>query len=198
MRDRIAFLQVRRRLRTAVNKSCSTPDELLVRAIAGAFLDSEHGLQDCATGYLLPPVSYSVVAWYIRQDTDLAFTDDFDNEYANEEDIADEQDLHHDHAALAKVFPQEEGNSMPDLTSLLEQGECAHFFKILRSPNSSLQVPAKSQPYVTADLHALIHGYQLQRVQDVLPRVHALSLHPEDSAYAAEYDRLTTPSKPKR
>lgn len=184
---------MRRRLRTAVNKSRSTPDESLVRAIAGAFFDSEHGLQDCATGYLLPPVSYSVVAWYIRQDTDLKFNDEFDNWYANEEGAVDE----HDHAALAGSLPQEEdGTGMPDLTSLLEhREECAHFFKVLRS---SLQTPAMSQPYVTADLHALIQGFQLQKVQDVLPRIHVLTLHPEDPAYAAECDRLTTPSKKKR
>ena len=186
---------MRRRLRTAVNKSRSTPDESLVRAIAGAFFDSEHGLQDCATGYLLPPVSYSVVAWYIRRDTNLKFSDDFDNWYANEEGALDK----HDHAALAGSLPQEEdGTDMPDLTSLLEhREECAHFFKVLRS-GSNLQTSAKSQPYVVADLHALIQGYQLQKVQDVLPRVHALTLHPEDPAYAAEYDRLTTPSKTKQ
>lgn len=187
---------MRRRLRTAVNKSRSTPDESLVRAIAGAFFDSEHGLQDCATGYLLPPVSYSVVAWYIRQDTNLKFSDDFDNWYANEEGVVDE----HDRAALAGSLHQEgDGTDMPDLTSLLEhREECAHFFKVLRSSGSTLQTPAMSQPYVIADLYALIQGYQLQRVQDVLPRIHVLTLHPEDPAYAAECDRLTTPSKTKR
>ena len=63
-------LQVRRRIRSAVMKSHGTEGDMLVRAVANAFFDEEHGLHACPTGYLLAPVSYSVVAQYIRQETD--------------------------------------------------------------------------------------------------------------------------------
>ena len=173
-------------------KSRSTEDDFLVRAVAHAFFDSEDGLQECAAGYLLAPVSYSAVAWHIRHNTDLSFDDDFDNWYLNEDGV-DEQLSDDCSAPPPQTYPVDEGNDMPDLTSLLEgDEECQRFFIILRSPNSNLQILRESQPYVTADLHALIHGYQLQRVQDIMPRVHALVVHPEDPAYQAEFNRLAT------
>lgn len=88
---------------------------------------------------------------------------------------------------------------MPDLSSLFEDREdCKCYFTVLRSPHSNLPTSRQSQPYVIADLHALIQGYQLQKVQDLMPRVHHLSVHPEDPAYAAELHRLTTTGKPKQ
>lgn len=192
---------MRRRLRTAVIKSHTRPDEDLVRAIACAFFDNEHGLQNCATGFLLPPVSYSVVAWYIRRDTDYVFNDDFDNWYGDEVDVQSEPAKYHTLPHNAGFLPQythEEGFDMPmpDLTSLIEgDPDCSRFFRVLCSPNSDVQIPCKSQPYVIADLRALIQGYSLQKVQDILPRIRALTVHPEDPAYAAELNRLTMPSK---
>lgn len=79
-------------------KSQSANDEDIVRAIACAFFDSEHGLQACATGYVVAPVAYSVVAGYIRQDTALPSDNDIDNGYASEDDTVDEQDRPSGHA----------------------------------------------------------------------------------------------------
>ena len=177
-------------------KSRSAQDEDLVRAIACAFLDEEHGLQACAAGYLLPPVSYSLVAWYIRQNTELQFEDDFDNLYASGHDGMDEQDVHNSYAQNID-YPFGERNDMPDLTTFLDQEECNQFFTVLHSPDSNLQIPKQSQPYVIADLHALIKGNQLQKVQDVLSQTYMLTVHPEDPAYETELRQLTTvPSKP--
>lgn len=178
-------------------KSYSAPDEFLVRAVACAFLDEEHGLQACATGYLLPPVSYSLVAWYIRQNTELNFTDDFDNSYASQYDAVEEQDLRNGSANLPGIgYSSDAGKDLLDLTTLLEdQAECKRCFTVLRSPESNLQTVKESQPYVTVDLHALITGYHLQKVQDLLPQIHVLTVHPEDRTYVAELKRLTMPSK---
>lgn len=185
-------LQVRRRLRSAVLKSHSTEGGILVRAIASAFFDSEHGLQACAKGYLMAPVSYSVVAWYIRRDTDVKFVDDFVNWHATEDDAIIKQDDLRNLTANR----QDEGNDMPDLTSLLETSRgCKHFFTVLHSQDSSQQTPQQSQPYVIADLQALIERSQLQKVQDVLSQVQCLSVHPEDPAYQREFNRLTTTSE---
>ena len=179
-------------------KSRSAKDEELVRAIACAFFDSKHGLQACATGYLMTPVSYSVVAWYIRQDTVLHSDNDFDNGCASEDDAMDEQDMPSGHAEPSRQY-NGEGNDMPDISSLLEDREdCKRYFTVLRSPHNNLPTPEQSQPYLIADLHTLIQGYQLQKVQDLLPRVHQLSVHPEDPAYATELHRLTTLSKSKQ
>ena len=176
-------LQVRRRLRSAVMKSHSTEGDILVRAVANAFFDSEHGLQACAKGFLMAPVSYSVVAWYIRRDTDLKFADDFDNCYANEDDAMIEQDRVCNLAA----------NDMPDLTSLLNnQHDCKRYFTVVRSQDSNQQTPQQSQPYVIANLQALIEGSQLQKVQDVLSQVQYLTVHPQDPAYQTEFNRLNT------
>ena len=172
-------------------KSRSAQDEDLVRAVACAFLDEEHGLQACAAGYLLPPVSYSLVAWYIRQNTEMQFEDDFDNMYASGHDGMGKQNVHISYAQNIG-YPSDEGNDMPDLTSLLDQDECRQFFTVLHSPMSNLQIPRFSQPYVTADLHALIKGNQLQKVQDVLSQTYTLTLHPEDPAYETELRQFTT------
>lgn len=162
-----------------------------MRAIACAFLDEEQGLQACATGYLLPPVSYSLVAWYIRQNTELQFKDDFDNLYASGHDGMDEQDVHNSYAQNID-YPFDEGNDMSDLTTLLDQDKCNQFFTVLHSPDSSLQIPRQSQPYVIADLHALIKGNQLQKVQDVLSQTYTLAVHPEDPVYETQLRQLTT------
>lgn len=176
-------------------KSRSAEDEDLVRAIACAFLDEEHGLQACAAGYLLPPVSYSLVAWYIRQNTELQFEDDSDNLYASGHGSMDEQDVHNSYPQKID-YPFDEGTEMPDLTTLLDQQECNQFFTVLNSPDSNLQTPKQAQPYVIADLHALIKGSQLQKVQDVLSQTCMLTVHPEDPAYEMELRKLTTlPSK---
>ena len=170
-------------------KSHSTEDDVLVRATARAFFDSKQGLQACGKGYLMTPVSCGAVAWYIRQETESKSSDDFENLHANEDDAANE----HDDFQNPGADPFDEESDMPDLTSLLEdQPDCKRFFKVLRSPYSNQQTPEKSQPYVIADLHALIQGRQLQKVQDLLSRVHQLAVHPEDPAYVAEFDRLTT------
>ena len=187
--DMTLCLQVRRRLRSAVMKSHSTEGDILVRAVASAFFDSEHGLQACAKGYLMAPVSYSVVAWYIRRDTDLKFADDFDNWHANEDDAMIEQDSLRNLAANQ----QDEANGTPDLTSLLDnKHDCKRFFTVLRSQDSIQQTPQQLQPYVIADLQALIEGSQLQKVQDVLSQVQYLTVHPEDPAYQTEFNRLKT------
>ncbi len=184
-------MQARRSIRTAIMKSRNAQHEELVHAIACAFLDEEHGLQACTTGYLLPPVSYSLVAWYIRQNTELQFKDDFDNLYASGHDGMDEQDAHSSYAQnIDYLFG--EGNDMPDLTTFLDQDECSHFFTILHGPDSNLQVPRQAQPYVIADLHALIKGNQLQKVQDILSQTYMLTVHPEDPAYEVELRQLTT------
>lgn len=177
-------------------KSYSAPDEFLVRAVACAFLDEEHGLQACATGYLLPPVSYSLVAWYIRQNTELKITDDFDNSYASQYDAVEEQNMQNSSANLPGIEHSfDAGDDMLDLTTLLEdQAECKRCYKVLRSPKSNLQTVNESQPHVIADLHALITGYHLQKVQDLLPQIHVLTVHPEDQTYVAELKRLTTVS----
>ena len=80
-----------------------------------------------------------------------------------------------------------------DLTSLLKEDPgCQRCFKII-SPYSNPQNPTgQAQPYVIADLKALIKGQQLQKVQDLLPRVRYLTVHPEDPAYLTEVNRLTT------
>lgn len=185
-------LQVRRRLRSAVMKSHSTQGEILVCAIASAFLDSEHGLQACAKGYLMAPVSYSAIAWYIRRDTDLKFVDGVDDWHANEDDAMVEQDGLRNLAASREC----EGDDIPDLTSVLEnQHDCKRFFTVLRSRDSKQRDPQQSQPYVIADLQSLIEGSQLQKVQDVLSQVQYLTVHPEDPAYQTEFNRLTTLSK---
>lgn len=172
-------------------KSRSAEDEDLVRTIACAFLDEEHGLQVCAAGYLLLPVSYSLIAWYIRQNTELQFEDDFDNMYASGHDGMDKQDVHNSYAQKIE-YPFDQGNDMPDLTTLLDQDKCSQFFTVLHSPDSNLQIPRQSQPYVIADLHALIKGNQLQKVQDVLSQTYMLTVHPEDPAYEMELRQLTT------
>ncbi|KAL0036533.1 hypothetical protein WJX77_011879 [Trebouxia sp. C0004] len=188
--------KARRSIRTAIVKSRSTQHEDLVRAIACAFLDEEHGLQACAAGYLLPPVSYSLVAWYIRQNTELQFEDDFDNLYASGHEGMDEQDMHNSNGQNTD-YPFDEGNDMPNLTTFLDQDEFNQFFTVLHSPDSNLQNPRQSQPYVIADLHALIKGNQLQKVQDVLSQTYMLTVHPEDPAYETELRQLTVvPSKP--
>lgn len=186
-------LQVRRRLRSAVMKSHSTEGDILVRAIASAFFDSEHGLQACAKGYLMAPVSYSVVAWHIRRHTDVKFADDFDNWHAlpNEDDAIIEQDDLRNRIANC----QDIKNDLPDLTSLIEkQHDCKRFFTVLRSQDKNQQTPQQSQPYVIPDLQALIEGNQLQKVQDVLSKVQYLAVHPEDPAYQTEFNRLTATS----
>ena len=181
-------LQVRRRLRSAVMKSHSTEGDILVRAIASAFFDSEHGLQACAKGYLMAPVSYSVVAWHIRRHTDVKFADDFDNWHANEDDAMIEQD---DLRNLIANY-QDQKNDLPDLTSLIEkQHDCKRFFTVLGSQDKNQQTPQQSQAYVIADLQELIEGKQLQKVQDVLSKIQYLAVHPEDPAYQTELNRLT-------
>lgn len=177
-------------------KSRSAEDDYLVRAIACAFLDEEHGLQACAAGYLLPPVSYSLIAWYVRQNTDLEFDDDFDNMNASGHDGMDEQDEHVSYAENVE-YPFDEGTDTLDLTTLLDQDECKQFFTVLHGPTSNLQNPRQSQPYVIADLHALIKGNQLQKVQEVLSQTYMLTVHPEDPAYETELRQLmTVHSKP--
>ncbi|DBA72662.1 TPA: hypothetical protein ACH3X2_010403 [Trebouxia sp. C0005] len=188
--------KARRSIRTAIMKSRSAEDDYLVRAIACAFLDEEHGLQACAAGYLLPPVSYSLIAWYVRQNTDLEFDDDFDNMNASGHDGMDEQDEHVSYAENVE-YPFDEGTDTLDLTTLLDQDECKQFFTVLHGPTSNLQNPRQSQPYVIADLHALIKGNQLQKVQEVLSQTYMLTVHPEDPAYETELRQLmTVHSKP--
>lgn len=169
-------------------KSHRTEGDKLVRAVASAFFDEEHGLQACATGYLLAPVSYSVVAQYIRQETNLQSADGFDQGHAIKEDAAVEDTLHESGANLWGG-----GNDMLDLTHLLENHpKCKGFFTVLPSPNSNDPAPQDAQPYVIADLHAMIEGGQLQKVQDVLSQVHHLTVHPQDPSYQTEFSRLTT------
>lgn len=186
--DMAISIQVRRRLRSAVMKSNNSEDDFLVRAVAQAFFDSKYGLQACEKGYLMPPVSYSVIAWYIRQETDLELEDDFDNWYASDaEDVAV---VEQEYRGL--VYPHEEMD-MPDLTCLLvADPDCEQYFKVLRSPYSNRQIPIQSQPCVIADLSALIKGRQLQKIKDLLPQVRYLTVHPEDPAYLTELNRLTT------
>lgn len=158
-----------------------------MRAVASAFFDEEHGLQACATGYLMAPVSYSVVAQYIRQETDMDFADGLDHGHAIKEGAALEDTLHE---SRANLWGGE--NDMPDLTHLLEnQPICKRCFTLLLSPDSE-QAPQDAQPYVIANLHALIEGGQLQKVQDVLSQVHRLTVHPQDPSYQTELSRLTT------
>lgn len=81
---------------------------------------------------------------------------------------------------------------MPDLTHSLESHpNCNRFFTVLPSPNSNEPAPQDAQPYVIADLHAMIEGGQLQKVQDVLSQVHHLTVHPQDPSYQTELSRLT-------
>ena len=116
---------------------------------------------------------------------------DFDNLYASGHDGMDEQDAHSSYAQnIDYLFG--EGNDMPDLTTFLDQDECSHFFTILHGPDSNLQVPRQAQPYVIADLHALIKGNQLQKVQDILSQTYMLTVHPEDPAYEVELRQLMT------
>lgn len=163
-----------------------TEGDLLVRAVANAFFDEEHGLQACATGYLLTPVSYSVVAAYLRQETDLEPASGFDQGQAINEDAVFEDTLHESRANFWVG-----GNDMPDaMTNVLHSHP--RFFTVLCSPDSNEQAPQDAQPYVIADLHALIEGGQLQKVQDVLSQVHHLTVHPQDPSYQTELRRLTT------
>ncbi|DBA82708.1 TPA: hypothetical protein ACH3X1_006943 [Trebouxia sp. C0004] len=108
----------------------------------------------------------------------------------------DEQDMHNSNGQNTD-YPFDEGNDMPNLTTFLDQDEFNQFFTVLHSPDSNLQNPRQSQPYVIADLHALIKGNQLQKVQDVLSQTYMLTVHPEDPAYETELRQLTVvPSKP--
>lgn len=182
-------MQVRRRIRSAVMKTNSSKDDLLVRAVAHAFFDSTHGLQGCATGYQLPPVSYSVVAWYIRQEPELGFIDEISDHHAYDDEDAVPEQGKLDSGVMAYSHDQ-----MPslDLTSLLQDDlGCLRCFKIL-SPHSNPQIPREAQPHVIADLNALVKGQQQQKIQDLLPRVRCLTVHPEDPAYVTELERLTT------
>ncbi|KAL3161576.1 hypothetical protein ABBQ32_010439 [Trebouxia sp. C0010 RCD-2024] len=182
--------KVRRRIRSAVMKSNSRKDDVLVRAVAHAFFDSTHGLQSCATGYMLPPVRYSVVAWYVRQEPELAYNDDLDNwDASDDENVAVPEHGKLDSGVMA--YPHDD---MPwlDLTSLLKDDPgCLRCFKII-SPSSNSQVPREAQPYVLADLNALVKGQQRQKIKDLLPRVRCLTVHPEDPLYLTELERLTT------
>ena len=169
-------------------KSHSTEGDMFVRAVAKAFFDEEHGLHACPTGYLLAPVSYSVVAEYIRLETDWGFANGFAPAHAIKEDAAIEDTLYESGVNLWG-----RGNDMPDLTHLLENHpDCKRFFTLLRSPNSDEQTSQVAEPHVIADLHALIEGGQLQKVQDLLPQVHYLTVHPRDPSYQTELRRLTT------
>ena len=182
-------LQIRRRVRSAVMKSHSAEGDILVRAIASAFFDSKHGLQACAKGYLMTPVSYSVIAWYIKQDTDLKITGNFDSWHASGDGATVEQNTFRNLPACC----QNEANDTPDLTSLLEnQHNCKRFFTVLRCQDSNQQNAQQSEPYVIADLQTLIAGNQLHKVQDVLSQVRYLTVHPEEPAYQTEFNRLTT------
>ena len=174
-------------------KSCSCEDEILVRAVARAFFDSEAGLQDCAARYLLLPVSYSSIAWYIRQSPETGYDDNASSSPAVGDIAADEHETHavDDNDEVLSVHGGHDAtNDMPDLSVLLEDQRCQQKFSVLHSPDSNQQISTESQPYVIADLHALIQGYHLQKVQDLLPQIQALTVHPADPAYATELKRL--------
>lgn len=181
------IFQVQDKLWTAVRKSRGSHSEDLVRAIARACL-SVPGFQACATGYLMLPASFSRIAWYIRNDCpDYSFIDDFDNTLAdssdrqgNEYDYSDQN--HHMHDTAADEWT---------LTNLLELKQCQRYFTILHRSDSS-------QPYVAANLQALIAKPQLPKVQDLLPIVHTVTVHPDNPAFPEECARLQTvqPSAP--
>lgn len=140
-----------------------------------------------------------MVAWYIGQRTDLHIQDDFDNWFVKKKDTCVWPDMYNiSGRPLTLGMPVGDMDSAallsPDLTSLIEtQPECQPFFTLLRSPNSNLQIPAQSQPYVLADLNALMPRPRRKKVQDILSQVKKLTVHPEHPTYAMQCAKLATP-----
>ena len=177
-------MQVQNRLGTAIQKSHGSNTEKVVRAVARACLTMPEGFQACNTGYLVTPVSYSRVARCIRQD----FADDFTNPLKNSSDSEDEEGYNHYY-----TDDTDYDETSWILTGLLCTKQCSRYFKFLRKP--------PRPPYVIADLSFrsfLVVQNQMRNVQDVLPLLHTVSIHPDDPAYANQCARLKTTAPSKR
>ena len=184
------------RLWTAIKESQSGQNGDLVRAVARACLSGSHGFKACANGFVLTPVPYSAVAEHIRADCPgISFRNDCSSATLDEEDSdneegedAEEQQYHYYQDSYASSYSNQythdsdeesddcDSNQDDDaawtLTQLLDSDDCQRFFMVLRSFKGS-------QPYVIADLHALIERPQLDELRDVLPSVHTRAVHPD-------------------
>ncbi len=59
--------EAKSRLWTAIIKSHGSSSETLIRAMSAACLDADYGFQAHASGYLMRPVSYSLIMKYVKQ-----------------------------------------------------------------------------------------------------------------------------------
>lgn len=143
------------------------------------------GLQACATGYMMTPVSFSHVAQIVRLECPIYHPITVDTKSDNNSGRQARDSTYDDvysRQILGYPYTKAADNGWT-VTDLLHSKQCQPYFTILPSSISS-------ELYVRADLEELVGSSITSSTQWALYYAHTVKVHPDDPAFLVECARL--------
>lgn len=184
----LQIMQVYHLLWTAVRNEHASFSRKLVRAIAQACCTPHIGLRQCATGYLMTPVSFDHIANFVAIIADNSASHATSRQHADSTDEDEDDSLSAEDVFRSLCSASRVGGWT--VTELLGRKQCQGYFTILHSSNSP-------QLYVSTNIEALVGITLSHDTSHILNYVHTVKVHPDNPAYPIECARsmTTVPAK---